>query len=313
MKNKILSYIKFTVPFVFCIALILVFSQEPVKNSQSPKNVGQVLGTSTIRGNNDLISETKPLEKTRDSKLSAINANSFLVYDQATGKTLLEKNSNLELSIASLTKLLTALITYENLDLGSIVTVSLEDINVKDAPKLNLKVGEKVKIEDLFNSMLVGSNNDAALTLANQVVKKTGKPFRETMNEKALELGMQNSSFTNALGFDSQNNFSTAQDLQKLIDHVSKLAAFSNLGKTLVYEFKTEEGRIIKTKNTNKLLLNNPEIEAIKTGYTPNSKGSMAVKLKAFDRNIVIIVIGSTNREKDILSLKNLVLNDFSK
>jgi hypothetical protein len=61
MKNKILSYIKFTVPFVFCIALILVFSQEPVKNSQSPKNVGQVLGTSTIRGNNDLISETKPL------------------------------------------------------------------------------------------------------------------------------------------------------------------------------------------------------------------------------------------------------------
>lgn len=313
MKNKILSYIKFTVPFVFCIALILVFSQEPVKNSQSPKNVGQVLGTSTIRGNNDLISETKPLEKTRDSKLSAINANSFLVYDQATGKTLLEKNSNLELSIASLTKLLTALITYENLDLGSIVTVSLEDINVKDAPKLNLKVGEKVKIEDLFNSMLVGSNNDAALTLANQVVKKTGKPFRETMNEKALELGMQNSSFTNALGFDSQNNFSTAQDLQKLIDHVSKLAAFSNLGKTLVYEFKTEEGRIIKTKNTNKLLLNNPEIEAIKTGYTPNSKGSMAVKLKAFDRNIVIIVIGSTNREKDILSLKNLVLNDFRK
>lgn len=313
MKNKILSSIKLAIPFVFCIGLTLVFSQEPEKISHGPKNVGQVLGTSTIRGKSDLISETKPLDRIRESKLSAVNASSFLVYDQATGEILLEKKSDQKLSIASLTKLLTALLTYENLDLGSIITISLEDINVKDAPRLNIKVGESVKTEDLFNSMLVGSNNDAALTLANQVVKKTGKPFRETMNEKALELGMSNSSFTNALGFDSQNNFSTAQDLRRLIDHVSKLAAFSNLGKTLVYEFKTEEGRIIKTKNTNKLLSTNPEIEAIKTGFTPNAKGSMAVKLKAFDRNIVIIVIGSANREKDIISLKNMVLNDFIK
>lgn len=311
MKNKIFFASKYIFPFILCILLTIITLKEPSKKVQEPKNSGQVLGTNTIRGNNDSATSLKNLEKSSDFKLPVLDANSFLVYDQSNNTTLIEKNADEKNSIASLTKLLTALVVYENLDLGSIITVSQKDTEVKESPKLNLKAGERVKVIDLFNSMLVGSNNDAALALANQVTIKTKSAFNELMNKKAIELGMVNSKFSNPLGFDSEMNFSTANDLKKLINQTSKLGAFSNLGRTLLYEFQTENGRIIKTKTTNRILTENIDLEAIKTGFTPNSRGSMAVKLKAFDRNIIIIVLGSNRREYDVISLKNVILKYF--
>src|SRR4029077_21109724 len=99
------------------------------------------------------------------------------------------------------------------------------------SPALNFLVGDSVKADDVFNSMLIGSCNDAALALADDVTGQTQKNFVDLMNQEAKTLGMANSSFENPMGFDNFNNYSTAQDIKILITETQQLAVFKDLGR----------------------------------------------------------------------------------
>lgn len=272
----------------------------------------QVLGASIgeIRGAQQIGPE-HVYGKIREPDFSAISAKSFLAYDLSGGQILAEKNGSQKLPIASLTKLITALVAYDNLDLNSYVAVTVHDV-LDVSPSLGLSPGDQAKVLDLLNAMLVGSANDAAWALANHIAQATGKNFVSLMNEKAVQLQMDDSNFSNPLGFDSINNYSTAQDLKKAVDQTQQLAVFTQLGRKESYSFRGMSGKLYDVVATNKLVSEYPDIEAVKTGHTIAAQDSMISKVTAKDgRKIIVIVLGSVNREKDTLKLKDEIFKAY--
>ena len=279
-------------------------------SSEKTEAVPQVLGDAiSIRG--DLIDQNidlNPLIKNPDT--AGVKAKSFLVFDLKSGQQLLEKNSNQKFSIASLTKLLTGLVAYQNVDLSHEIILTSKD-NLKVKPTLSFVSGDLVKASDVFNSMIIGSCNDAALTLANFVNETTGQNFVDLMNRQAQTLGMVDSHFANPMGFDSAGNFSTAQDMKKLITATQSLAVFKNLGRRTNYQFTSASGNYYSTAATNTLIKSHEDIQAIKTGYTGEAGGAMATKIKIGEREIVVLVLNSTNREEDTLRLREILLQNI--
>ncbi len=270
----------------------------------------QVLGEATdLRGISTII-QAEALVQASEPDFKAVTAKSFIVFDLASGAELAFRKPEEKLYIASLTKLLTGLVAYQNLDLNQQLEINFSDkLNVP--PVLNLAVGDKVKALDVFSAMLVGSVNDAALTLANHTEQATGKKFTDLMNAQARILGMQKSNFSNPTGFDSQYNYSTAKDLKNLIEITQRLAVFKNLGRRNSYSFSGESRSNYSTQATNKLIEQYPDLSAIKTGYTKGAGGAMATKLDYKGHEIVILVLDSKDREEDTLRIRQAVITNF--
>lgn len=314
LKNKIYTILPYWLIGLSLIVSIqgafFLISRDTGKTTLKQNKIfPQVLGATTpVRGQEE--DKNIQLTKTAEPDLSKIEAESFLIFDLESGENLLERNSQKKLGIASLTKLLTAFVTYNHADLNSELTVSQKNV-VKINPVLGLIPGDQVKAIDVFNAMLVGSCNDAALTLA-YFVGGSKENFVSLMNSQAKQIGMDNSNFTNPFGFDSFNNFSTASDLKLLITQVEKLSAFSNLGRKTSYSFSGKLKQNYFTISTNKLLADHPDIWAIKTGYTDATGGAMATKIEKQGRQLVILVLGSSNREADTLELKKQLEASFN-
>ena len=299
------------------LTLLTFYRNDPspaaLAQNQPTQPTPQVLGEeASIRGDAPQKPQEPPLfVKTNDMDYSSVTAKSFLVYDGNTGQILAKKNKDLRLPIASLTKIITGLVAYDNLDFNALLTVAQSDIfNV--SPILHLAIGDQIKINDIFDSMIVGSANDAAMALANHVEKVTGRDFIELMNEKAQVLGMANSKFSNPLGFDSKDNYSTAADLKLAVDASQQLAVFSNLGRRTSFYFSGLSGLGYKIFATDKLLSSHPEIEAVKTGYTENSMGSIIVKVSHQGRKLIFIVLDSVSRERDLEKLEQQIIDSYS-
>ena len=320
IKNKILKLLPFwLVGLIFTVALqngIFLVSQPQnlaINKPQAPEPSlpiqPRVLGADTsIRGQPPK-AETF-IKQIKAPTLESIEAKSFLAFDLSTGQTLLEKNPDEKLWIASLTKLMTALVVYKNANLNTSLTVEPKDTLAVN-PALGLIPGDELKVLDVFNAMLIGSCNDAALALSNYTASTTGQSFIKLMNQQAKALGMANSNFSNALGFDSNYNYSTARDLKILISVTEKLSAFTDLGRRASYKFTASSGNTYATSATNKLIKNHPDISAIKTGYTDGAGGAMASKISMGNHKIVILVLDSPDREADTLKLKDEVTSSF--
>ncbi len=313
LKIKIKKILPFWLLSIALVALLQISAAVTFNHATaSQTGAAKVLGASTIavRGAS-LPDPAQKVKKTSDPDLSSISAKSFLAFDLHTGETLLEKNPDSMLGIASLTKLITALAIYKNINLNEAAVISQKGI-LNTSPVLGLKAGDKVKVMDLFYAMLVGSANDAAQTLAEYAENKTGKKIAELMNREAEALGMSDSLFSNPLGFDSANNYSTASDLKKLITETQKLSAFANVGRRNQYSFISDSGVHYKIPATNRLLREIPNLYAIKTGFTERSGGSMATKIIIGKSKIGLVVLGSANRENDTLVLTKALETSFA-
>jgi serine-type D-Ala-D-Ala carboxypeptidase (penicillin-binding protein 5/6) len=310
---------KQTIVLYTCIALSLTItlgSFRLFQKNQASSGSRQVLGAEVSELPIQTRGEEPPPEPPKFPTLQkplfidSIRAKSFLVYDLKTHATLAEKNSTLQLPIASLTKLMTAFVVYKSLGLEGLVEIKAKD-RVGTSPELNLIEGDIISVKDLFAAMLIGSENDAALTLSHYTESTLGTKFISIMNDEAKQLHMNDSQFSNPLGFDSINNFSTAADLQKLVDATQSLRAFSLYGRNTQYHFSGSLNQVYYSRATNKLIAKDPEITGIKTGYTEGAGGAMIVKATRNDNNIIIIVLGSQNRENDTEKLKNMVFDNY--
>ena len=132
------------------------------------------------------------------------------------------------------------------------------------------------------------------------------------MTETAQKLGLSNSKFNNPLGFDNVANYSTAHDIHLLIEAVRYYHNYLDTGRQTSQTFSSVGGLTYRVRATNKLITKNPDIIAIKTGYTEGAQGAMATQFKLEERDIVIIVLGSVSRENDTLILKSEVSEKFS-
>lgn len=243
-----------------------------------------------------------------DAEVANVGAASFLVLDFSTDQILFGKQVDNSLPIASLTKLMTVWTVLQHSRSDEVVTVSNEHtLNI--SPSLNLVAGDKVKVGDLIQAILVGSANDAASVLGGHISAKLDLPFGELMNQEAVELGMKNSRFSNPMGFDSVVNYSSARDLTILVHKLYNEQLLKQSLSAQSYSFRSELGKDYSISATNKLTAQYPDLKAIKTGYTELAQGAMINLLEKGDKQWLIVVIGSPDRETDTLQLRKEILS----
>ena len=241
-----------------------------------------------------------------------LSAKSAIIYDTRSSRYLYSKNSEERLPIASLTKLLSALVVLENLRLDDVVIVPKEALKV-DGEKQTLYLDERMRVGELLEMMLIESSNDAAYALKLHA-SSSDLDLVGLMNRKAVELGMNNSIFHDPAGL-NDDALSTSDDLMKLIRYSLK---FDELWSTLGEKTKSIysiDGKIEhKVVSTNHLLGVIPDIIGGKTGYTEKALGCMVLVVDVPGKNdkLISIVLGSTERFTDTEKLINWVKRAYT-
>lgn len=251
------------------------------------------------------IVDTAVTPPTRDFNIPepTTNAKSVLVIDVRSGRTLYARNPDQRLPIASITKLMTAVVILENLDLNQIYGVPIEDVNV-DGLGADLYKDERLKGNDLFTIMLVKSSNDAAFALAT-AANKLGINLVAKMNVKARAIGMTSTHFADPAGLADKDSFSTASDLVKLIRYVDNYDKIWRVLRLRTADVASADGRIKhRLVNTDQLLGRIPDIIGGKTGYTDTALGTMVLYVKVGKADSIIsVVLGSQDRFGDTKKL----------
>lgn len=232
------------------------------------------------------------------------DANAVLLTHLDSGRVLFEKNANLQVPIASLTKLLTALVVRDLFDSQEIVTIASPSVRV-DGQKQTLYLGERIMVRDLVQMMLVESSNDAAYALAAYAGER-GVDFVAQMNRKAYALGMYNCTFTDPAGLDD-TALCTAQDLLRLVrDALTSAPELWPIMAQPRLVVTSADGKIVhEVVSTDELLGQIPGIVGGKTGYTDGALGCLVLVVELPEKNdtLVSIVLGSRGRFTDTRAL----------
>ncbi|KKT80891.1 MAG: hypothetical protein A3B99_03815 [Candidatus Yanofskybacteria bacterium RIFCSPHIGHO2_02_FULL_44_12b] len=232
-----------------------------------------------------------------------ISAKSAIVYDTRSSRFLFEKNTQQKLPVASLTKILSAVVVLESMNLDDLVIIPKEAIRA-DGEKQDLYLGESLTVENLLKLMLIQSSNDAAYALAAHS-KDQGVDFVSAMNHKAAVLGMKNSFFLDPAGL-NDNAYSSVEDLILLIEY--------SLNYSQIWDISAEKSIIVESSDkkikhysvsTNQLLGVLPDILGGKTGYTDGALECLIliIRLPDYPSKIVSIVLGSRDRFGDTQKL----------
>lgn len=220
-------------------------------------------------------------------------SHSSIVMDTDSKRVLYENNIHEKKLIASTTKILTAIVVLENMDINKEVTIG-EEVLKMYGTNIYIEVGEKIKIKDLLYGLLLRSGNDAAVSLA-VATSKTEKEFVKLMNEKAKSIGMKNSIFKNPHGLDEETqNYSTAYDMALLSAYASKNKIYQEIVTTRKYESKTN----LKTYlwyNRNKLLTNYKNCTGGKNGYTPSAGRTLVTTATKDNLNLTVVTLEDQN------------------
>jgi serine-type D-Ala-D-Ala carboxypeptidase (penicillin-binding protein 5/6) len=233
-----------------------------------------------------------------------IAAKSAALFDVKSEKILFAKNIHDKLPIASVTKLMTAIVVMENLSLNDIYTVTAEDLNA-DGNGADLTKGEQIKGGDLLKIMLIKSSNDAALVFSSNAAKKNINLVTK-MNEKAASLGMLETKYSDPAGLDDGDSYSTIADLIKLVEYVNKYPVIWEISSIKTTDVSSIDGRFNHhLTSTDQLLDEIPGIVGGKTGFTNGALQTMVleVRLDKEDNKVVAIVLGSNDRFGEIKKL----------
>jgi serine-type D-Ala-D-Ala carboxypeptidase (penicillin-binding protein 5/6) len=195
------------------------------------------------------------------------HAKSAALIDVTSGRILFSKRGDDRMRIASLTKIMTAVVAIENGKLDDIVKVSAKAAG-KEGSSLYLKAGEKITLQNLLYGLMLRSGNDAAVAIAEHVGGSV-EGFAYLMNKKAEEVGLENSHFVNPHGLDQEGHFSSANDLAKLTAYALHNPDFRGIVKTRVKTAPNpNEAWDRKWVNKNKMLSMYDGADGVKTGYT---------------------------------------------
>jgi len=217
----------------------------------------------------------------------SIKASALYMVELKSGRVLLEKDATRRLPPASLTKIMTALVALESAPLQEVVKIDGRALVHRSS--LKFQAGEEFLLRDLLTAMLVSSANDACEAVAWHVGGNAGR-FVAMMNERARALGLKNTHFANACGFDAPGHYSTASDLAKLTQQALQEPVFSMMVRTIVRDIASVDGkRQISLHSTNELLLD-PDMNGVKTGYT--SKAGRCLIASMFKDGHRLLLVG---------------------
>ncbi|HBG81632.1 TPA: hypothetical protein DDW69_02205 [candidate division CPR2 bacterium] len=283
-------------------SLALKIEDHFIKNN--PENGQKIAVTLTNQVKGKPISIHKTPSKVNEQSIYSGSSEIIYAIDLNTNFVLTDKNGQQKFPMASLTKLMTAHIAFNELDLNKIVTVPNYNLNSKDS-RMGLIPGEKMSVRDLLYGLLVQSAGDAALTLAKEI-SGNDTEFAKLMNAKAKEIDLTDTNFTNSIGIDDFNHHSTAKDLAGLTRTLILKTDFRNMVSSKSYIAKSESGLTHALENTNKLL-DNKLVFGVKTGKTDAAGECLISLAKVGDHEILTVVMGSANRFTETQNLINWI------
>lgn len=237
------------------------------------------------------------------------------LYNMNEDTLLYSKNDTKKTSIASLTKMMTTLVAIEEIDnLDKIVTIKERDFEgTVGYSKAGFKVGDKVTYRDLLYGIILPSGADAVNAVVNNTLGYD--KFIKKMNETAKKIGMNDTSYANPVGKDDENNYSTSNDLAKLLKYALKNKTFKTIFTTKNY--KTSNGlNLESTVNRYENILNTNEIKGAKSGFTKDAGRCLASITTLNNVDYLLVVINSSttspyNAVKDTITIYDYYNNNY--
>jgi D-alanyl-D-alanine carboxypeptidase (penicillin-binding protein 5/6) len=217
-----------------------------------------------------------------------------VAIEASTGRILYAKNPNLRLPPASTTKLMTAIISIEELNAADVVSIS-KHASVVSASRAGFKEGDKVTVETLLYAALMKSANDAAVALA-EAVSGSEEKFVYLMNRKAEAIGLKDTKFINPHGLPGPGQYTTAFDLSLMMRYALRYPKLKEIIGTRVAEVSTMRGNDLFLKNTNKLLWSDEDLIGGKTGYTRQARHCFVCAADREKTTIIVALLGSPSR-----------------
>lgn len=240
-----------------------------------------------------------------------VTAEAWIVYDHTYGQVLAELDADSRRSVASVTKILTALVVLQNVREGDLVTISETAASVGES-EIGLVAGEAAwTVEELVAALILRSANDAAVALA-QHVGGSVAGFAELMNREATRLGLTDSNFVNPHGLDQTDHYSSARDILRISVAAMENLAFSRIAATRSFSLPpTPEGESRVAVNRNDLLATYPGTLGIKTGYTGRALQTLSAVAERDERRIHVVVLGSQDHFADVTLLLDYAFGGF--
>ncbi len=237
-------------------------------------------------------------------------AKSSIVMDLDSGRVLYENNADEERLIASITKIMTCIIAIEQGDLDSDVEAG-EEILKMYGTSIYLELNEKMKLIDLLYGLMLRSGNDASVVIAKEVAG-TEEKFVEMMNEKAKEIGMTNTTFSNPHGLDEETkNYSTARDMAKLSRYAYKNKTYRKIIGTEEYRVKTDNKSYL-WYNRMKLLGDYKYCTGGKNGYTPSAGKTLVTTHKKGNLKITVVTLYDNDEYNNHERLAEYAFDNYS-
>ena len=237
----------------------------------------------------------------------ALAANAWVLVDHATGQVLAGKDPDARIEPASLTKLMTAYLTFAALKAGTITPDQVVPVSTKawrmEGSRMFIEPNKPVTVDELIRGVIVQSGNDACVALA-ETIAGSEEAFAALMNREAQRLGMTNTNFTNSTGLPDPQLYTSARDLARLASAIVRdFPEYYSL-----YSLKEYTYNNIKQPNRNRLLYMDPSVDGMKTGHTSSAGYCLVSTARRGERRLVSVVLGASSdtvRAQESLKLLN--------
>ena len=243
-----------------------------------------------------------------------LQARTGILIDYHSDEILFELDSNAQIYPASMTKIMTAIIAFDllkknklSLDDKFIISENAWRLSQAGYSSMFIMINDEVSVENLLKGIIIASGNDACVALA-EGIAGTESNFADMMNEKAGEIGMLSTNFTNSSGINDPDNISTVKDIALMSKYlVTNYPVYYEYFKEKTFTWDRTGGEPIKQGNRNPLLYKNVGVDGVKTGYLAVEKYSLASSMKKNDRRLISVVSGfETKQLRSSESLKLL-------
>jgi serine-type D-Ala-D-Ala carboxypeptidase (penicillin-binding protein 5/6) len=256
--------------------------------------------------------ELSPIPTLKEGALQPdIDAKSALIMDYNTGLILYGKNINEEMPMASLTKIMTAILILEHHSLSEVVTVP-SSYSSLEGVRIWLSKGEQLTVGDLLKALLIRSAGDAAMALA-EFHSGTVEDFVKEMNERAKELNLIHTHYVNPIGLDAKGHYSSAADLATITKYALHFPAFREIVKQDSATITSVDGRTSHSfESTNYLLNSYLDIEGVKTGTTDEAGESLINLARgAQGQQVIAVLLNSPGRFQENKSMIDWALRSY--
>jgi len=236
-----------------------------------------------------------------------VAAKNYILVDGNSGRVLAEQEADIQVEPASITKLMTSYVIYNELEAGRLSMDDMVTISEKawrmGGSRMYVEVDKQVSVHDLMKGLIIQSGNDATVALAEHIAG-TERAFVDLMNQYSAKLGMTNTLFLNSTGWPEEGHLTTARDISKLA-----LAVIQEFPEHYAwYKEKVFTYNNIKQYNRNKLLWSDDSVDGVKTGHTESAGYCLVASAVRSDMRLVSVVLG-TDSEKARASVSKSLLN----